>query len=276
MDASLQRDSENPLAPVKVESEAISLPDRQQLFRQGLVLADQLALLDELDVTDSALDWVEAEEITVLQTLSEDDSEPPPQLNQSPSQTDAKAWAQVWLLRGISKLRVGNLDGAKDNFAHALEKFPDFLEAWVGSAIVKYHMGDFSGAAHAFRQATQHKPQHSIYHRSLGTALYRAGQMGEAVTAFQEAVRMNPEDKNAYYCLGVAATHIQDYEQAIVAFQQSIALSQHHAESYYGLGYVHFLLEDYPAAIAAVGTAKQHNAKYRPIYEHFLKHCLQR
>lgn len=280
MDTSLQRDSENPLSPVTVESGVISLPGHQQLFRQGLMLADQLLPLDEQDsLTASAIDFDESEDVTVLQTWADSGiatSLQQPNQHHTISQSDAQAWAQVWFSRGISKLRVGNLDGAKENFAQALAKYPDFLEAWVGAGIAQYWLGDFLDAAHSFRQATQQHPQDSIYYCNLGTSLYRAGQMVDAIAAYQEAVRINPEDKTAYYCLGVAATHTQDYEQAISAFQQAIALSRHHAESYYGLGYVHFLLQDYPAAIAAVGAAKQHSAKYRPIYERFLKHCLQK
>jgi tetratricopeptide (TPR) repeat protein len=281
MDASLHRDSENPLPPVTVESGPISLPAHQQLFRQGLMLADQLLPSDELDwLSDSAIDidFDESEDITVLQTLADSSPEASPQQPQPhprPPHADAQSWAQVWFLRGISKLKVGNLAGARENFTHALAKYPDFLEAWVGNGIAQYRLGDFPGAAHAFRQATLHH-QGSIYYCNLGTALYRAGQMGDAIAAYQDAVRVNPEDNTAYYCLGVAATRLQDYEQAIAAFQKAISLSRHHAESYYGLGYVHFLLKDYPAAIAAVGAAKQHSEKYRPIYEHFLKHCLKK
>jgi tetratricopeptide (TPR) repeat protein len=281
MDASLHRDSKNPLSPVTVEPGPMSLPAHQQLFRQGLMLADQLVPSDEQDSLSEStidIDFDESEDITVLQTLvdsSLEASSQHPHPHPTPPQSDAQSWAQVWVLRGISKLRVGNLDGARENFTHALTKYPDFLEAWVGAGIAQYRLGDFPNAAHAFREATL-RHQGSIYYCNLGTALYRAGRMGDAVAAYQDAVRVNPEDNTAYYCLGVAATRAQDYEQAIAAFQKAISLSHHHAESYYGLGYVHFLMQDYPAAIAAVGAAKQHSEKYRPIYEHFLKHCLKK
>jgi tetratricopeptide (TPR) repeat protein len=285
MDASLSRDDEEPFPIMTIESGSISLPDHSQLFQQGLILADQLDALSEISVDNSeiwedqappadALSPMEWEDITVLQSESLSGSLSAFVISGQQPQTDAQSWAQVWVSRGLSKLKAGNLQGALENFIYALEKHPNLLEAMVGQGIVNYHLGNFREAAQAFQEAIKQQIHQSELYCYLGTALYRLGNVTEALIAYEKAVHLNPQNDNAYYGLGIASAYVQNYERAIDAFQLAIAIA-HHADSYYGLGYVHFLLQDFPAAIAAIGKAKQRDGKYRPIYEKFLKHCLK-
>jgi tetratricopeptide (TPR) repeat protein len=284
MDASLHQDAEQPSPITPINAGAILLPDHSQLFQQGLILADQLAVSNEVSEEISAL-WADGdaavdalalgvwEEKTVLQSEEVPDI-PAPEVGSRQPQNDAQSWAQVWVSRGMSKLQTGNLQGALENFIHALGKYPNLLEAIVGQGIVHYRLGKYQEAVHAFQRAIQQHPHQSALYCHLGISLYRLGQVTEALIAYEQAVRLNPEDHHAYYCLGVALAREKHYERAIAAFQGAITLTPH-ADSYYGLGYVHFLLNDFPAAIAAIGKAKQRDAKYRPIYEKFLKHCLK-
>jgi hypothetical protein len=98
MDASLHRDSKNPLSPVTVEPGPMSLPAHQQLFRQGLMLADQLVPSDEQDSLSEStidIDFDESEDITVLQTLvdsSLEASSQHPHPHPTPPQSDAQIW----------------------------------------------------------------------------------------------------------------------------------------------------------------------------------------
>jgi Flp pilus assembly protein TadD len=284
MDTSLHHDAEQPSPITPINAGAIRLPDHSQLFQQGLILADQLAVSNGFSEEISAL-WADgnaaadafclggSEESTVLQAEEAHDA-PAPEFGSRQQQNDAQSWAQIWVSRGMSKLQTGNLQGALENFIHALEKYPNLLEAIVGQGIVHYRLGKFQEAVHSFQRAIQQHPHQSALHCHLGISLYRLGNLTEALIAYEKAVHLNPQDHHAYYCLGVASAQAKHYERAIAAFQGAIAIA-YHADSYYGLGYVHFLLNDFPAAIAAIGKAKQRDAKYRPIYEKFLKHCLK-
>ncbi len=272
-------------------SDSSHLVNVDELLQQGLALADELDRLmasesadcsaslstfsplnSEMDAPFSLLQ----EEDTVIQKGPDSEA-----IQQSSSRSSRakngesdSAWAKVWLQRGISKLKQGNFQGARDNFERTLEKSPRSVSALTGLGIAQYRLVNFMDAVHAFRQAIDLEPSMAGHYSNLGAVLYQLGDFLNAVAMFQKAARLAPREVHAYYGLGVSLIQEQQYSQAIAAFRRGVALDDQHAESYYGMGYVSYLLGELPAAIAALGKAKQRNPQYARRYEAFLKHCL--
>jgi Flp pilus assembly protein TadD len=275
------------------------LVNTDELLQQGLALADELdrlmesesAARDSLSTFSSSNLEMDApfslfqEENTVLQLESKPKAVRVSSLRSAKASAKANAktkttepgnaWARVWLQRGLSKLKQGNFQGARDNFERALEKSPRSVSALNGLGIAQYRLASFVDSIHAFRQAIDLAPAAAGNYSNLGAVLYQMGDFSNAVAMFQKAARLAPREVHAYYGLGVSLMQEQQYSQAIAAFRRGVALDDQHAACYYGMGYVNYLLGELPAAIAALGKAKQRNPQYARRYEAFLKHCLE-
>jgi tetratricopeptide (TPR) repeat protein len=268
------------------------LINTDELLQQGLALADELDRLMESESADrSSLSTLSPlnlemdapfslfqEDNTVLQPESKPRAIQVSSLRSSKARTvesGSAAWARVWLQRGLSKLKQGNYQGARDNFERALEKSSRSVSALNGLGIAQYRLANFIDAIHAFRQAIDLEPLAAGHYSNLGAALYQMGDFSNAVAMFQKAARLAPREVHAYYGLGVSLMQRQQYSQAIAAFRRGVALDDQHAACYYGMGYVSYRLGELPAAIAALGKAKQRNPQYARRYEAFLKHCLE-
>jgi tetratricopeptide (TPR) repeat protein len=263
----------------------------EDLLKQSLAWANQLEGLVDSSMNVSQADDVELvmeedelQALSVLQDPTAAQSEQPFQSAQSygshggdsADQVDSdQSWAQVWLQRGLSKLKQENFEGAQDNFERVLQKMPHCVEAFNGLGIAQYCLADLASSVAALRRAIQIEATQPMLYCNLGAVLYKAGDFANAISAFQKAARLSPREVAAYYGLGVSLIQHQDYSKAIAAFQRAVALNSQDAKSYYGLSYVHYRLGDLPAAIAALGKAKQRNPEYEQRYETFLQHCLQ-
>lgn len=251
-----------------------ALANTTHLFKQGLALAHHL---DSRQPSTDDLFSSMSEDLEDLTSI-----QPTPALKAPLSstttyvQTDSDhSWTQLWLQRGLLKLKQQHFAGAADNFRRVLQREKQSVEALNGLSIAQYYLAQYPEAAASLRQAIELRPTEAKLFCNLGAVFYRSQDFISAVAAFQKAARLDPRDILAYYGMGLSLIHQQDYMRAIAAFQRAIALNDQHANSYYGLGYVHFQMGELPAAIAAIGKAKQRNPEYAKRYETFLKHCLE-
>jgi tetratricopeptide (TPR) repeat protein len=251
-----------------------ALVNTKYLFKEGLALANQL---DHQRSSRGNLIYQmseDSEDCTAIQPNAA--LKIPLSSTTTYVQTDSdQSWTQVWLQRGLIKLKQQNFEGAVDNFNRVLQRETQSIEAFNGLSVAQYYLAQYQDAAASLRQAIEIRPTQPTLFCNLGAVFYRSQDFIGAVAAFQKAARLDPRDILAYYGMGLSLIHQQDYPRAIAAFQRAIALNDQHAKSYYGLGYVHFQMGDLPAAIAAIGKAKQRNPEYAKRYETFLKHCLE-
>jgi tetratricopeptide (TPR) repeat protein len=251
-----------------------ALVSTTHLFKEGLALANQL---DSQRPSEGDLLEQVSEDLEDCTAIQQDSDLKMSQFSTTTYvQTDSdQSWTQVWLQRGLIKLKQQNFEGAVDNFNRVLQKERQSIEALNALSVAQYYLAQYPEAAASLRQAIEVRPTQSTLFCNLGVIFYRIQDFISAVAAFQKAARLDPRDVFAYYGMGLSLIHQQDYQRAISAFQRAIALNDKHAQSYYGLGYVHFQMGELPAAIAAIGKAKQRNPEYAKRYETFLKHCLE-
>jgi tetratricopeptide (TPR) repeat protein len=251
-----------------------ALVNTKYLFKEGLALANQL---DHQRSSRGNLIYQmseDSEDCTAIQPNAA--LKIPLSSTTTYVQTDSdQSWTQVWLQRGLIKLKQQNFEGAVDNFNRVLQRETQSIEAFNGLSVAQYYLAQYQDAAASLRQAIEIRPTQPTLFCNLGAVFYRSQDFIGAVAAFQKAARLDPRDVLAYYGMGLSLIHQPDYPRAIAAFQRAIALNDQHAKSYYGLGYVHFQMGELPAAIAAIGKAKQRNPEYAKRYETFLKHCLE-
>jgi protein O-GlcNAc transferase len=196
-----------------------------------------------------------------------------------------------WLRLGTAYSQTGDLAGAVDADAHALELAPsndavrnDYAYLLVetrradkaieecrkilahnptdASALMNIgyaHLkkGEFDAAEDAYRQAVAAGPNSPIAHYDLGIALKMRDQLEAAQNEFKEAMRLDPSLPEAHYSLGIADWQLGDFAGMAGEMRAAIAVRPSYAEAHYMLGIALKQSGDLDGAIAELKQAIQ-------------------
>lgn len=107
---------------------------------------------------------------------------PPQQLPATATETDHVAAAAA--------LERVSVDGARQAYAAALEKWPGNLAALIGAGNAAYALKDLPAAESAYRQATVDHPRSGDAWNNLAQTRFELGRRNEALIAAQRAVAL--------------------------------------------------------------------------------------
>lgn len=86
----------------------------------------------------------------------------------------------------------GDIPQALAAYDQLVQKFPDFAEAWNQRAIVKFMMGDLDGALEDVAHALELEPRHFGALSGRGQCYLHMQRMGDALEALEAAQAINP------------------------------------------------------------------------------------
>jgi len=116
--------------------------------------------------------------------------------------------------RGFAKLRVGELAGARADFAQAIELDPKLAVAYSGLACVKDKWGDLRGALADVTRAIELSPSDASLFSSRGQIRARMGDLEGAIADYSLAIEVNPSDPEALSARGLARWRSRDFRGA--------------------------------------------------------------
>ncbi len=140
----------------------------------------------------------------------------------------ADAWAT--LARARSWLvRIG-LDTDPGRARDALERARDLAPEAHATALAEgdflyYAQGDLQGAVDHFASALERWPDDSDIHGSLGIVLRRVGRWSEAVAQFETALQQDPRNASLLRSLGSTYWMLREHGRAIRAFDRVAELT---------------------------------------------------
>ncbi len=149
--------------------------------------------------------------------------------------------------------RLGELDPAAQNLAHALALRPDFAEARLALGQNLARQGKLDAAVAEYRAVLASQPGHPAAHLRLADALAAQGKRPEAVASLQEAVAFHPTHWEARYFLGVELVVDEKIPEASAQFAEVVRLRPD-----FPLGHL-----NYGVALAKLGDLKQAHAHFR-------------
>jgi predicted TPR repeat methyltransferase len=103
---------------------------------------------------------------------------------------------EPWLLLGLGRERLGELQGAEHDLRVALEIAPSAV-AWKSLGALLGKRGDVAGAIDAFAACVAIGPPDAAVSANLGKLLYEDGRLGESAGAYATALQLEPS--NAHY-----------------------------------------------------------------------------
>ena len=171
--------------------------------------------------------------------------------------------------QGNAYYKLGDYEGAIENFSQALRLNPNDAKAYVNRGNARYeiaqHSGDpdreYRGAISDFNQALILNPDEAEAYVSRGFVRYVIAQYSRdpdkdykaAIKDFNEALRLNPNDAKAYVKRGIIHYKLaqysrdpdKEYNAAISDFNQALRLNPQEAEAYVKRGIIRYELAQY-------------------------------
>lgn len=148
---------------------------------------------------------------------------------------------------GVLSSKLGNAEGAMQEFRAALQVNPNHIEARKGVSEFYITHGANYRQQHQLQEAIQElqeavkvDPGSVTAHMELGQAYEEAGRGADALQAYQDAVTAEPKNATAQLRLGQGYNTQKQYEQAVPAFNAVLENNSNNAEAYAGLGVAYF------------------------------------
>ena len=101
--------------------------------------------------------------------------------------------AKVVALRGYSRFRKGDYEGAIKDFSEALSTKPSASTTWFFRARAKEHIGDLDGALFDYNESAKLDPTRADVFMNSGLIEKYRGHFEQARTYFKRAVEVDPQ-----------------------------------------------------------------------------------
>jgi Flp pilus assembly protein TadD len=128
------------------------------------------------------------------------------------------------------------MDGALQNYRHAVQLKPDYAGAYTDIAILLDQQGDLPGAEDACRRAVAANPDSPRVHSNLAAVLDRQERFAEAAESCRQALARDPGLAEAHSNLAAVLWRQRDLAAAVASCRQAISINPNCAAAYCNLG----------------------------------------
>lgn len=126
--------------------------------------------------------------------------------------------------KGQAFYNAGNYLFAADAFSEEIRRNPRSAGAWNDRAVARVRLGDLNGAIQDYNRAVELAPMDAEIYFNRGNALIAAGQYQDAIMDYNRAIQMNPGYARAIYNRGTASALAGQQDAARRDWQAAVAL----------------------------------------------------
>lgn len=124
---------------------------------------------------------------------------------------------------GMARLRLGDLDGARDALTRALGEDVSLAAAHVALAKVAAARGDTTEALHEWAMAVELRPSSAAMHGGYANALHAFGRHEEAVAEYERAIALEPHWADPYFNEATVLDRLRRGPEAVTRYAQFLA-----------------------------------------------------
>lgn len=143
----------------------------------------------------------------------------------------------------------GNYAQAIEKYMHAVNVFPQFIEAYNNIGEIYSRMGNSEKAIQAYVKALSIKKNHKVL-LNLGVEYYNAGDYKKALQYFHESLQLKSDFIEGNFYTGMAYFNLNDYTNALRFFEATVAIDHIHLKANYLLAYIYYGNKEYTKVIA--------------------------
>lgn len=129
----------------------------------------------------------------------------------------------------VAKMRLGNLQGALQDFNRAIEMKPKFGYAYCYRGAIKCYLRDSLGAIDDYNTALRLNPEDGNSFSGRGCVRCGIGDFKGAIEDLNKAIALNPNDAAAYFSRGMARINTVHLDAGCEDLQKAMKLGDSRA-----------------------------------------------
>ncbi len=157
----------------------------------------------------------------------------------------------------VQQLNVNDLERAEVYCDLGLEFSPTYADLWVNKGIIRLKQGKTDEAKDMFIKALRYNNEQAQGYQNLGFIYLSEGAYGKAHDNFQRALKVNPDYLEARYNLALTFMKMEKFEQAKKEFRTILAVDPNIADAYHSLGIIAYSQGKFEEAAEEIGRAVQ-------------------
>jgi tetratricopeptide (TPR) repeat protein len=118
--------------------------------------------------------------------------------------------AEIYIARGLTKERRGNLDAAISDYTKAIAHDPDYPDVFFHRAKARLKLGDLEGAMADYTETVERNPHNSNAFVDRGEVHFAMGEADDALVDFRKANNLTPGDPPVLAALAVC-NHVMEH-----------------------------------------------------------------
>ena len=144
----------------------------------------------------------------------------------------------IYNQRGIIFTEKGKYDLALNDYARAIEAYPNYADAYSNRGIIHAKMGDYALSMADFDEAIKIKHDYVDAFNNRGALHQRFGKLESALADFDKAIQLRPKHAESYSSRGMAYAQMGNYELALTDFVRAKEKKPHDARLYSTLAWL--------------------------------------
>jgi len=158
--------------------------------------------------------------------------------------------------RGVARFRLGDTDGAHQDYNQAVRLDPLYAKAFFNRGILRSSINDISGAVSDYSIAIAIDSRYAEAYHNRALLLELQGETNAALRDFSSAVLYKPDLEPSFVLRGVIMAEQRRYDRALADFKRAIVLNPTNAAVYFNMGKVYLEMTNYAAARLCFENAK--------------------
>ena len=165
--------------------------------------------------------------------------------------------AVIWKNRGIAWISKSDNDKALEDLDNAIRLNSNDAKSFYCRGVVWDDKSELDRAFADYSEAIRLDPLFQYAYHNRGNILNLRGEYDLAIADFNEAIRINPDDVMAFNNRGNSWIEKQDYDKAIEDYSAAIGLAPDLRDPHHNRGNVWYSKAEYDKAIADYSEAIQ-------------------
>jgi Flp pilus assembly protein TadD len=157
----------------------------------------------------------------------------------------------------VQQLNVNDLERAEVYCDLGLEFSPTYADLWVNKGIIRLKQGRPGDAKDLFIKALRYNNEQAQAYQNLGYIYLSEGAYGKAHDNFQRALKVNPDYLEARFNLGLTFLKMAKMVEAKKEFRTLLAVDPNIADAHHNLGIIAYTEGKFEAAAEDIGKAVQ-------------------
>lgn len=184
------------------------------------------------------------------------------------TKVDRSVLAYAYTVRGNSRVRAHNLDGAITDYDKTIELAPTYAYAYTVRGDAKNQQDNLEGALSDLNRSIELDPKYAYSFDVRGAIRERIGDLDSAIADYSRAIELDHTIPMAYFHRAAAKEKNgdrsganSDYEHLLTQFNHLIEKTPEHGVLYLHRGWVRYSMDDTDGAMTDFNQAIEHDPR---------------